>query len=241
MAFDNNFNLMKQAMIKNKMIKKNDTEDKTISKPLEKVSRFTAEGNLGDILSVMDSIKKIIDVSMVGNKLEFVVDDPNKEATLPSISWELVSRELSDKTPFGAKKTNNIKEEVAGKLTGDSFDIYNTFFDCLVEISFNTNTKTESLEIQEKFEEVIDMYKGYLRKIGLSNIYFVKAISSREVRKYNRYALGSVVYYMEIQRIKSIRLSSIKSIGVLIEESINKDNPSINKMLDELSIDNKIL
>lgn len=207
---------------------------------VQRVSRLTSEGSIQSINSVMNNIKSLIDV-VISEDVTFKIADDNMPIKTPSITFETVSRELSSKTPLRSIKTNLVKEVALGELTGDSFEIYTTWYDCIVEFNIYGIDKEHSVSLSQDVEEMLELYAGYLKKLGLSNIYFVKEISAMESFKNKKYAGVTLVYYLEIQKIRSVKVSSLKKVGVTIKKKLQEDNPGIDKMFDELSSNNTLI
>ena len=224
----------------NKVVANKEVLLKTVSE--EKVVRYMSEGNLYNISSVMEAIKTLIDVTFDNNEIvSFSLVDSDKELSIPCVTHEVIERTLSEKTPLSSVKINTLKEYVDGKPTGDHFEVFVTFFDCIVEFNIYGNTKAHSIELSEKFEEMLDLYTGYLKKIGLSNMYFLKEVTTKESFGNKDYAGVSLIYFMEIQKIKSIRTNTLLSVSSSVKSRIKKDNPKIDDILAELSETNTLL
>lgn len=227
---------LKNMILKSYPSKNNIKEE--VKEPVytEKVSRLKAEGNLSTVTKVMESLGKVI-TAVMEESVHFGISD-NDEMKIPSITWEIVSRELSSKSPLSSIKTNTIKEIIDGTPTGDHFEIFTTFFDCIVEFNVYGKNRAHSVIISEKLEDILDIYKGHLKKIGLSNLFFIKELSSDVSFRNKKYKGTSLIYSFEIQKIKSVRTSSLNSVESIIKIA-GKDNQEI--LLDELSSHNKIL
>lgn len=205
------------------------------------VERECADGNISSIYECMDSIRAVIDV-VFNSEVEFIVDGDDKDVTIPCIVYSLVERKLNKKTPLGSTKINTIKEVIDGKETGDHYKVESSFYDCIVEFYILGRTKRQAIEIQEKLEESLEIYSSYIKKAGVVNIRFIKEFFKEDKKfKGKKYPNCAISFYIELQKIKLTRLSSLKSVGISIENKLKKDKPYIVKVFDELSSNNNLL
>ena len=203
-------------------------------------SRLSSEGSIQNIRSVMDNINSLISV-VFPHDISFKIADDGEAIKVPAITYETVSRELSSKSPLSSTRTNLVKEILDGKETGDSYEVYTSWYDCVVEFNVYGTSKSHSVVLAELFEEMLETHKGYLKKLGLSNMYFLKEVSDKESFKNKAYPSSTLVFYLEIQKIRSIKASSLKTVRANVVNKLIKDNPSSKDLLDELSENNTLL
>lgn len=147
--------------------------------------------------------------------------------TLPQITYDIYSRETAEKTPIKPIKTDTIKEIVNGQETGDSIIIYRQWFDCIIEFNVWGNTSFEARETQVKFETLMQIYTGYFKKSGISNLVFLKEIPALESGKYvDGLNMKCILYGCMLEKITTIRASTIKQINLKLSAIQNTEQNS---------------
>lgn len=219
-------------------LQNDNNDDKVIEQSI--LPRLTAEGNINTIQDVMTIIKKILDICIEDYDVTFIDEYSYTPGSTPSITYSLINRSKSEKTPIKRKKLGEIKEVVDGKYTGDVFEIYENIFDCMVEFNFFDNNSNVISHIKNKFESIIETYTGDLKLAGVSEIYFLNEVSPSVSTKSEHSPKATMIYYIELQRLESIRLSAIKSISSQIK-AIVKEESKIYDILDSLTNDNIIV
>lgn len=218
---------------------KEENNEKIKSKRLKvTAARYQADGNINTIEGAIESIREIIDV-VFDKKINLSQKFSTIDGELPAITYNIIKRSYSKKTPKGPMLVNNYKEEdKEGELTGDSFNIYVSFYDCHVEFEFYAATVTEMNEIKHTFENCIEIHKGILKRAGLSNIYYMDEYNGKSSSQFEAKPSCTLLYYFEIQKINSQRVSSIKTVSTEVEIKIKESNPEINDILEEIALNN---
>ena len=222
-------------------------EEKINSKPKEKdgefrdkVFRFTSDGNINSVDVAMKCIHHLLQ-AVLGDTVSFGCEYNSGKAKMPFISYSVINRERSDKTPLSDLKTNVSKEYVNGEFTGDVMNVTTVFYDCLIEFNFFTDNINEAIELKEKFETIIETYSGNLKKSGISNILFMKEVEPSHSTKYHLNPNATFVYYIELQKINAVRTSTLKTVSAEYDRIIKEENPELSKVLDELTSFNNII
>ena len=117
-----------------------------------------------------------------------------------------------------------VKEMVDDKETGDALLIYRQWFDCVVEFNFYGNDAKEAREIQHKFESIMSIYAGYLKRQGVSEILFLKEVPPRLLNFTAQTPMKCLMYFMRFETITPVRQSLIDRINTEIGmKTINGD------------------
>lgn len=236
-------NIICSSILSDKAYSTSDNTESTIKKDVElkeKVFRFTSEGNINNIDLAIKSIQHLLE-AVLEYKVIIGHEYNSGKTSMPYISYSIINRERSDKTPLSDMKTNVIKEYIDDKFTGDVINVNTIFYDCLVEFNFFTETISEAIDLKEKFETIIETYSGNLKKSGISNILFMKEVEPSHSTKFHLNPNATFVYYIELQKINTVRTSTIKSVSVEYNRIIKEDNPELSKVMDELTSLNNII
>lgn len=196
------------------------------------VSHLTADDNVDSLEQLCNIIKPLLNAAWGTGWGEFSPDlkrgENSDSITTPQITADINERDCADKMPLKPVLTNTVKEIVNGVETGDSLLIYRQWFDCNVEFDFYGRTSKEVRDLQNRFETLIQVYAGYLKRHGVSEILFLREMSARNSLNFTEQTpMRCLIFYVRFERITPIRRSLINkintSIGVkeITNESIN--------------------
>jgi hypothetical protein len=141
---------------------------------------------------------------------------------LPQITLEINTKDITEGMG-GLKPTlvDVIKElDEAGNETGDAFLVYRQWFDSVVEFNIYGNNSKEARQLQKKFENLLTIYAGYLKRQGISEILYEREVSPKFSLNYDESVpMRSIYYYIRFESITPIRQSLINSINLEIGAS----------------------
>ena len=210
--------------------------------------RQVADDNIDDVEQLALLLKKLCNSAWGDDWGELSPDlkrgEDASKIILPQITVELNEKDIADGKPLKPQLTDIIKEtDEEGNPTGDSFLIYRQWYDCIVEFNIYANTNQEARKIQKKFESLISVYTGYLKRNGVSEILFSKETSPKNSLNYNeRVPMRCIYYYVRFESITSVRQSVINkintSIGIgkldenRVEQTLKQQGVSIQDPID---------
>lgn len=177
-----------------------------------------ADDNIDGIEQLCDILKKLLNAAWGSNWGEISPglkkgEDSSKIVT-PQITVDINNRDIAEKMPLKPVLINTVKEKVNGQYTGDSLLIYRQWFDCVVEFDFYGRTAKETRQLQYKFESLLAIYTGYLKRQGVSEILFLKEVSSRNSLNFTEQVpMKCLMYWVRFERITPIRQSLINRIN----------------------------
>lgn len=210
---------------------KNDSVQE-INKMPEKSSRtrMTAKGNISNIDAFGETLRKLLNAAWGTNWGILAPDTAKGEnadvVKTPQINYGVNLREITPNTNLKAALTDTINEIVNGKNTGDSIQVYRKFFDCIIEFNFWDSTSKDCRDLMEKFEDLIDIYAGFLKEEGVSEIYFLKEVPPTYSLNYvEGTPMKCIYFFVRLERINTVRLSTLKEIEYKLY-SLNKDKKS---------------
>lgn len=182
-------------------------------------ARMAADENIDDIEQLGILLRRVLNAAWGDGWGILSLDYPRGEdpdkLVLPQITFDVNSREISEKTSIKPILTETISEVVAGQKTGDAFNLYRQWFDCIVEFNFWGRTNLEARKLMARFEGLIGAYSGYLKRQGISEIFFLKEINPHQSMHFlDGVPMRSLMYYIRLERISSVRLSTIKRIDL---------------------------
>jgi len=121
--------------------------------------------------------------------------------------------------------------------------IYRQWFDCVVEFDFYGRTDTETRKLQARFESLLSIYTGYLKRKGVSEIMFLKEVSARNSLNFTEQVnMKCLMYFVRLERITPIRQSLINKINAGIGiKAIDSEKIKIVVEANNKSVDNQAL
>lgn len=197
-----------------------------------------ADGNIDGIEQLCNILKKLLNAAWGSSWGEISPDlkkgEDSSKIVTPQITVDINNRDIAEKMPLKPVLINTIKERVDGEYTGDSLLIYRQWFDCIIEFNFYGRTSKETRELAYKFESLLAIYTGYLKRKGVSEILFLKEISARNSLNFTEQVpMKCLMYWVRFERITPIRQSLINKINADI--GIKSINDETIKMVVEVN------
>lgn len=200
--------------------------------------RHVADDNIDDVEQLANILKKLCNAAWGASWGELSPDlkkgENSNNIILPQITVDINTRDISEGMGGLKPKLVDIVEEKDsdGNETGDAFLIYRQWFDCNVEFNFYGRTNKEARQLQRRFENLLTVYTGYLKRQGVSEILFEREVSPKSSLNYDESTpMRCIYYYIRFESIMSIRQSLINNVNVEIganKLSIDKVKTLIN-------------
>lgn len=188
--------------------------------------RHVADDNIDDVEQLANILKKLCNAAWGDNWGELSPDlkkgEDSSSIILPQIVIDINTRDISENIGGLKPKLIDIINEVDGnnEETGDAFLIYRQWFDCNVEFNFYGRTSKEARQLQKKFENLLTVYTGYLKRQGISEIFFEREVSPKSSLNYDESTpMRCIYYYIRFESITPIRQSLINNINAEIGAS----------------------
>jgi hypothetical protein len=180
-----------------------------------------ADNNIDGIDQLCNILKKLLNAAWGSNWGEISPDlkkgEDSSKIIVPQITVDVNNRDIAEKMPLKPVLINTVKEKVNGQYTGDSLLIYRQWFDCVVEFDFYGRTSKETRDLQYKFESLLAIYTGYLKRQGVSEIIFLKEVSARNSLNFiEQTPMKCLMYWVRFERITPVRQSLINKINANI-------------------------
>lgn len=188
--------------------------------------RHVADDNIDDIEQLADILKRLCNAAWGAKWGELSPDlkkgENSNNIILPQITIDVNTRDRTE--DMGGLKPRLIdvipETDENGQETGDAFLIYRQWYDCNVEFNFYGRTNKEARQLQKKFEDLITVYTGYLKRQGISEIFFEREVSPKCSLNYDESTpMRCIYYYIRLESITPIRQSLINSINAEIGAS----------------------
>lgn len=188
--------------------------------------RLLADGNIDDIENFANILKKLCNAAWGEGWGELSPDlktgEDSASIILPQITVEMNTREPAEGMGGLKPRLVDIIDEKDGndELTGDTFLIYRQWYDCNVEFNFYGRSSKEARELQKKFETLITVYAGYLKRNGISEIVFEQEVSGKcSLNFVETRPMRCIYYYVRLESITPVRQSLINEINMKIGAS----------------------
>lgn len=185
--------------------------------------RHVADDNIDDLEQLAEILKRLCNAAWGNDWGELSPDlkkgENSSEIIVPQIVLDINTRDIAEGIG-GLKPTlvDIIKEtDENGQETGDAFLIYRQWFDTNVEFNIYGRTNREARQLQKKFENLLNVYTGYLKRNGISEMFFEREVSPKNSLNYNESTpMRCIYYYIRFESITPIRQSLINSINLEI-------------------------
>lgn len=185
--------------------------------------RLMADEHIDEIEQLAAILKKLCNAAWGEGWGEFSPDLKKGEDTskliLPQITIETNSREIDEALSGPKPKLTDIVKELdeEGNPTGDAFLIYRQWFAYNVEFNVYGRTSKEARVLRKRFEDLLTVYTGYLKRHGVSELWFESEASPKCSLNYDESAfMRCIYYYIRFETITPVRQSVINKINTEI-------------------------
>ena len=104
-----------------------------------------------------------------------------------------------------------------GNETGEAFLMYRQWFDANIEFDIFAQTNKECRELLQRFEQLIMVYSGYLKRKGLAEIFFLREISPKSSLNFSENTpMRCILYYVRFECVTPVKVSTINTINAKI-------------------------
>lgn len=179
-----------------------------------------ADNNIDEMDQLADILKRLCNAAWGNDWGELSPDlkkgDDSSSIVLPQITIETNLREIDDNLGALKPRLTDIVNEIDGdgNETGDVFLIYRQWYACNVEFNFYGRTNKEARDLRKRFEKLIMVYSGYLKRQGVSEIWFESESHPKCSLNYDeRTFMRCIYYYVRFEAITPVRQSTINKIN----------------------------
>ena len=208
--------------------------------------RHVADDNIDDVEQLADILKRLCNAAWGPDWGELSPDlkqgEDSSSIILPQITVDINTREVAENMGgIKPKLVDIIKEtDVNGNETGDAFLVYRQWYDCNIEFNFYGRNNKDARKLQKRFESLLTVYTGYLKRQGISEMFFEREVSPKSSLNYDESTpMRCIYYYIRFESIIPIRQSLINNINVEIGAS-QISTEKIKTLIDSSSIKDPI-
>ena len=203
-----------------------------------------ADGNISNIEDLVNIVKQLCNAAWGNDWGEMSLDikkgEDSSNIKLPQIIADVNTRDISEGLSNLKPLLTEVQKEIDenGNETGDAFLIYRQWFDANIEFDIYGNNPKECRELCQKFEELITIYSGYLKRKGLSEIFFLREISPKSSLNFSEnIPMRCILYYVRFENITPERVSVINSINTQIGAN-RIDTKKVRSLIEKSKINN---
>lgn len=185
--------------------------------------RHVADDNIDDVEQLADILKRLCNAAWGPDWGELSPDlkkgEDSSSIILPQITIDINTRDIAENMGGIKPKLVDIVKEIDanGSETGDAFLIYRQWYDCNIEFNFYGRNNKDARKLQKKFETLLTVYTGYLKRQGISEMFFEREVSPKSSLNYDESTpMRCIYYYIRFESIIPIRQSLINNINVEI-------------------------
>ena len=185
-----------------------------------------ADDNIDDVEQLANILKRLCNAAWGEKWGELSPDlkygEDSSTLIIPQITVDINTRDCAEGLGSPKPTLFDVVKELDGdgNETGDAFLMYRQWFDCNVEFNIYGRTNAEARKMRKKFENLLSVYAGYLKRNGVSEIMFEREVSPKSSLNYDESTpMRCIYYYIRFESITPIRQSLINSINVEIGAS----------------------
>lgn len=181
-----------------------------------------ADGNISNVEDLARILKELCNAAW-GNdwgelSLDIKTGEDSSNIVLPQILVDVNTRDITEGFPI-KPILMDVQQEVDenGNETGESYLIYRQWFDANIEFDIYAQNNKECRELLQKFEELIMVYTGYLKRKGLAEIFFLREISPKSSLNFSENSsMRCILYYVRFECVTPVKVSTINTINAKI-------------------------
>ena len=220
----------------NSYFNKNTSKAEKVSIPTNKTKKkdlsqgkLHADGNISSINEFAKILKLILDCTVGEDKITLRPaaerSVSNENTNFPLITYDVNSREVSEGKSIKPVLTDNIKETINGKETGNIIQVYRQWYDCLVEFDIYGINSNQTDYAGDKLDEILSMYTGVFKKAGISEMFFIKEIPPKSSVNYvPDISMSCFIWFIRLEKIYTVKASEIKNISIEVDKFIKNKN-----------------
>ena len=181
-----------------------------------------ADGNISNVEDLARILKELCNAAWGDEWGELSMDIKNGEDSskivLPQILVDVNTRDITDGFPLKPVLMDVQNEKDGeGNETGESYLMYRQWFDANIEFDIYAQNNKECRELLQRFENLIMVYSGYLKRKGLAEIFFLREISPKSSLNFSENTpMRCILYYVRFECVTPIKVSTINKINAKI-------------------------
>jgi hypothetical protein len=203
--------------------KKEDIQQETVENISsdKKCAIQTAEGNA----SMFDFIKMVfalvsktmqdLNVEFVPDENKNIVENPDLQMDHPVITYKVIHRK--PKIELKPRVRQQITEK--GDNPGETRvgEVYGQKFECLIQFDIFASVYGTAEEVMERFEDLIFIYTGSMKKRGIAEIVFDEQLTDRNFDMFRQtISVRSLRYKVEVERLRILFQDKIKEVESIV-------------------------
>lgn len=181
-----------------------------------------ADGNISNVEGLARILKELCNAAWGNDWGELSMDiktgEDSAKLVLPQILVDVNTRDITDGFPLKPVLMDvQIEKDEDGNETGESYLMYRQWFDANIEFDIYAQNNKECRELLQRFEELIMVYTGYLKRKGLAEIFFLREISPKSSLNFSENTpMRCILYYVRFECVTPIKVSTINKINAKI-------------------------
>lgn len=181
-----------------------------------------ADGNISNVEGLARILKELCNAAWGNDWGELSMDiktgEDSAKLVLPQILVDVNTRDITDGFPLKPVLMDvQVEKDEDGNETGESYLMYRQWFDANIEFDIYAQNNKECRELLQRFEDLIMVYTGYLKRKGLAEIFFLREISPKSSLNFSENTpMRCILYYVRFECVTPIKVSTINKINAKI-------------------------
>lgn len=214
---------LENLLLENQRMINSDFDKKVVDKinHNKKNKLLTADGTM-DLFQFIQNVEKIVTLAMKDYKVKFIpeenripIDNPDIKIDESFISYRIVDQEIKDKESLKPVVREDFIEDPKDPKSR-SGQIYGQKFSSIIQFNIFSSVYAEAEQVMKKFEELLFIYAGPLKKKGLGEIFKLKQLTDTNLDQYRQtMSIRSIRYYVETENVFTVFREKFEEINIL--------------------------
>lgn len=203
-----------------------------------KSEKLRSNGNISTLDEFGELLSKMLNVIWGYNWGELSPEESSNidsnNIKMPSIRYSTNLREISEN-----KSPKPTLIDITNEDDDNVYRTYSQLFDCIVEFNIRDTSSKSCNELANKFEDALIFHAGFLKKNGISEIYFLKEVPSQYSFSFiEKIPTKTLYYFVRLEKNKIESVNYLKKIESNLDLIIGKqsENDSIDFSIQKESL-----
>lgn len=175
-----------------------------------------------DLFEFIQKVEKLVTIAMKELNVVFIpdenkvpIDNPDIKVDYPIITYKIIKREIKDKEGLKPRVREEILENPDDPNNSRCGQIFGQKFQSIIQFDIFASVYDVAEQVMKKFEELLFVYTGPLKKRGLGELLFKEQLTDENLDQYRQtISVRSLRYYVETENVYVTFRNKIEEINI---------------------------